>query len=645
PERGMVWELTLGMLPAHVRTLLLSATVGNAFEFTSWLARSHDRRLKLVEGTERKVPLQFQWVGDQLLDEHLVEMAAGDEEARRTPTLLFCFNRETCWTLAEMLKGKKLIHDGQQKQLSDELDRYDWSQGAGPKLRSILQRGIGVHHAGVLAKYRRIVEDLYQRKLLTVCVCTETLSAGINLPARSVVLPTLLKGPPGKMKLIDPSGAHQIFGRAGRPQFDTQGYVFVLAHEDDVKISRWKEKYDQIPEDTKDPGLRKAKKALKKKQPTRRTTEQYWNEQQFQKLVASPPASLTSRGPLPWRLLAHLLEASPEVEPIRQFVSRRLLPPAKLDQQQESLHTMLTVLWRAGYVELEPRPPAQATPDDAAEAAAPPVERKLTAADLTFGTASKSERHNEAVKGKREAAAANAWRPNLARPTERLPLLLAFRSVNPLYGVFLINQLGLADGAERLQAMESVLEMPGSVARHVRVPRQEHLPPGPLAQQRLDDFLLREGLATAEQLGLAKQEEKEEDRSGMFAEDRVWTLTLAEKLKLQFDFDFPGVHDVRITPVWAAGELLEFGGDFNKLITARGLQKQEGVLFRHLLRLILLLGEFHQVVPPESTADEWRGWLDELSDRLVDACEGVDPMSTEKVLEQVQQVEEAAIDL
>ena len=79
-----------------------------------------------------------------------------------------------------------------------------------------------------------------------------------------------MKGPPDKKKLLDPSTAHQIFGRAGRPQFDKQGHVFVLAHEDDVKIARWREKYDQIPEDTKDPGLMKAKKALKKKMPTRR---------------------------------------------------------------------------------------------------------------------------------------------------------------------------------------------------------------------------------------------------------------------------------------------------------------------------------------------------------------------------------------
>ena len=327
PERGIVWELTLGLLPEHVRTLLLSATVGNAVEFLHWLRTSHKRKLELVAGGDRKVPLRFHWVGDELLTEHLEAMAQGDDAVRMTPALVFCFNREECWNVAEQLKGKSVLSDGQQKRLAAELDRFDWSEGAGPKLKQLLIRGVGVHHAGVLPKYRRVVEELFQRKLLSVATCTETLSAGINLPARSVVVPSIMKGPPGKKRLLEPSTAHQIFGRAGRPQFDKEGHVYVLAHEDDVKIARWREKYDQIPEDTKDPGLMKAKKALKKKMPTRRANEQYWNEAQFNKLCAAPPGNLYSRGPLPWRLLAYMLDASPEVDIIRRLVGKRLDGP------------------------------------------------------------------------------------------------------------------------------------------------------------------------------------------------------------------------------------------------------------------------------------------------------------------------------
>ncbi len=257
--------------------------------------------------------------------------------------------------MAEQIKGKRVLTEGQQARLVEELDRFDWSQGAGTKLRQLLLRGVAVHHAGLLPKYRRTVEELFQRKLLSVAICTETLSSGINLPARSVVLPSILKGPPTKKRIMEASAAHQIFGRAGRPQFDTQGHVFVLAHEDDVKIARWREQFDRIPEDTKDPGLLKAKKALKRKMPHRRENEQYWNEAQFRKLVAAPPGKLHSRGPLPWRLLAYMLDASPEIDVIRRLVGKRLMDPPFLERGQRELERMLLVLDRAGYVRLEPR--------------------------------------------------------------------------------------------------------------------------------------------------------------------------------------------------------------------------------------------------------------------------------------------------
>ncbi len=610
-ERGIVWELTLGLLPAHVRILLLSATVGNSLEFIQWLSHHHQRRLELVQSQERKVPLIYQWIGDMLLNEFLESMAAGDELSRKTPALVFCFNREMCWNVAEQVKGKQLIGSPQQKQLAAELDRYDWSQGAGPKLRQLLLRGVGVHHAGVLPKYKRIVEELFQRKLLAVTICTETLSAGINLPARSVVVPELLKGPPGEKKLIDPSTAHQIFGRAGRPQFDTQGFVFALAHEDDVKILRWRAKYDSIPEDTKDPQLLKAKKALKRKMPTRRTTEQYWSEAQFEQLRAAPPGRLSSRGMLPWRLLAYWLDASPEVDRIRELVGKRLVFGKRLEANQRAVDHMLRTLWTGGYVELEPPPPT------AAADSAPPVGQ-------------------DAAGDGGEAAEGRGYRPHFAHPTPALQKLLLLRGVNPLYGVFLANQLGIADQSERLQALESVLEMPPAVAYHLHVPGHDELPPGPLATTRLDVHLLQRGLVTPEQLGIAEPAEERAGPRAFYEEEPVYVLTLADKLRLAFDSDFPGVHDLRTRAVWCAGELLQFGGDVNKFITAKQLQKQEGVIFRHLLRLILLIKEFTQLTPPDTDAAAWRTDLDDLATRLTDACRRVDPTSTDRALEDVE---------
>ena len=639
-ERGIVWEFSLGLLPAHVRLLLLSATVGNAVEFIAWLRKSHDRKVDLVRGDERKVPLVYQWIPDKLLTEQIELMAAGDDEARKTPSLVFCFNREECWTIAEQIKGKKVLSDGQQAALVEKLKEYDWSKGAGPKLRQLLLRGVGVHHAGILPKYRRIVEDLFQHKLLSIATCTETLAAGINLPARSVVLPSIIKGPQGKKRILEPSSAHQIFGRAGRPQFDSEGYVFVLAHEDDVKLSRWKEKFDQIPANTKDRGLLTAKKKLKKKMPKRRSTEQYWNEEQFNKLKEAPPGNLSSRGPLPWRLLAYMLDASPEVGPIRRLIGKRLTDSRRMERGLVELDQMLLTLWRAGYVKLEPEPTVDES-DTRDEPAQKAMEKSSNLFDVgTFETmeeAIRAESPDKAV----EEDNRDIYQAEFAYPTDNLKKLLIFRGVNPLYGVFLISQLGVANREERIQAMESVLELPRSVGRFVRVPKQDMLPPGPLATTRLDVQLLQLGIASVAELTQQPKEDEDNYRGG-FAEERVWVLTLADKLRKMFDYDFPGVHDVRTFGVWAAGALFEFGGDFNKYVTSHQLQKQEGVLFRHFLRLILLIGEFTQLCPPDTTEEEWRGDLGEITAMLTASCREIDPNSTDKALEQAQAATEDA---
>jgi hypothetical protein len=428
-------------------------------------------------------------------------------------------------------------------------------------------------------------------------------------------MPELLKGPPGEMKLIDSSSAHQIFGRGGRPQFDTQGFVFALAHEDDVKILRWRAKYDSIPEDTTDPQLRRAKKAMKKKMPTRRSTKQYWTEAQFELLRSSPPGRLSSRGSLPWRLLAYWLDASPEVDKIRELIGKRLLFGKRLEANQQAVDRMLMTLWTAGYVELDPEPPKGGK------------EPEAQGAGLT--------RDGQAASG--GEGPIEPYRPHLARPTPALQKLLLLRGVNPLYGVFLVNQLGIADRNERIQALESVLDMPPAVAYHLHVPGHDELPPGPLATTRLDIHLLQLGLVTAEQLGVAPPPEEQRDGPRAFYdEEPVFVLTLADKLRMCFENDFPGVHDLRTRPVWAAGELLEFGGDFNKFIIGKQLQKQEGIIFRHLLRLILLIGEFTQLTPPDMDPQQWREEMQEIADRLTAACRKVDPTSTDKALEETQ---------
>ncbi|MDO5308822.1 MAG: helicase, partial [Planctomycetia bacterium] len=231
-----------------------------------------------------------------------------------------------------------------------------------------------------------------------------------------------------------------------------------------------------------------------------------------------------------------------------------------------------------------------------------------------------------------------SYRAKFAYPTEKLRTITSLRSVNPIYGTFLLEQLGLADRAEILQAFESVLEMPSTVANDLRPPKYRDLPPGALANARLDQTLLKYGLAVHEELVPRTEEEEQKYREErrfapfLYEQERFYLIPFAEKLRRLFDFQYPGV-PLRITPVWAAGELLlDYAGDFNKYIASKGLQKQEGVVFRHLLRLVLLLQEFAPLKPVDSPLAPWRAELEDLVTQLVASCRKIDPSSVEETL-------------
>lgn len=648
PERGVVWELSLGLLPKHVRLMLLSATVGNAYEFVSWLRESHGRDLTLVQSNERKIPLAFHWVGDELLPDHLASMCQGTEDTIKTPALVFCFDRARCWDVGEQLRGRDMLREGAQAELAARLDQIDLSKGAGNKLKRLLMRGVGVHHAGLLPKWRRLVEDLFQEKLLSVCVCTETLAAGMNLPARSTVLTSLVKGPPNKKRLIDASSAHQMFGRAGRPQFDTQGHVFAIAHEDDVRIAKHKLKIESIPADTKDPQLMKKRKQLEKKGPRRRDGVTYWTEAHMEKLRDAPPGKLESKGRLPWRLLSYMLDADADVTLLRDAVSKRLLPPNLIESQQKMLTRMLVTLHDGGFVSLEPAPPSadqdKKKVGQVAEQEKTPENPVDLLASLSLGTGIQTEdqkskkAEEQKTDAKPQAADAEAsgsmrladYEPKTGRATDKLDQLLIFRAVNPLYGSFLLEHLGLADEIEQLQVLESLLEMPGSVARRVRVPQPDRLPPGSLALDVVDPELIQRGIVTQEELYPPPQDD-------LPAHERMYPPPLAEKLAMLFEgsVDCTGHNPIRA--VWAAGPLLyDFNGDFYKFISARELGHQEGVVFRHLLRLILLCDEFAQLTPSGLLQSAWQARLSGWSEQLTQTCRAVDSQSTDMTLAEVQ---------
>jgi hypothetical protein len=265
----------------------------------------------------------------------------------------------------------------------------------------------------------------------------------------------------------------------------------------------------------------------------------------------------------------------------------------RLLASEKQLDRMLLTLAEHGFVTLEPPPPPPPPPGE------PEAQSK-----------------------------GEPYRAHFAHALPALDTLLVFRSVHPLYGAFLLTQLGIADRNERLQALESVLEMPRPLLRFVRVPGPDDLPPGPLATTRLDGELVQGGLIQAQ---VPKSQDEDEEEDPYEEEDRP--PALAEKLRLLFDATHQEVFDVTTQPVWAAGELLRYSGNFNLYVRTRDLVKQEGIVFRHLLRLILLIGEFEQVTPPDTTGEEWKRDLHDIAERLTASCREVDPASTDEAIE------------
>jgi hypothetical protein len=221
------------------------------------------------------------------------------------------------------------------------------------------------------------------------------------------------------------------------------------------------------------------------------------------------------------------------------------------------------------------------------------------------------------------------YEPITATPTDRLKQLMVFRAVHPLYGLFLMDHLGKADSEERTQIFESLLEMPGSVARSLRVPWPSEMPPGPLATEVLDPAILTRGLATQEDLY------PQADQSDVPPELRKYPVPLAQKMRMLFESEIDHAGGLSVTPVWAVGDLLQHGGDFDKFVRARDLVKQEGILFKHLLRMILLCDEFAQLTPRDVSPDDWRAELKSVSEVLTTACRTVDPQSTDELLEEL----------
>ncbi|EYT61804.1 DEAD/DEAH box helicase [Dietzia sp. UCD-THP] len=278
PDRGWAWQVPLIELP-DTQFLLMSATLGDVDWLIEDLRTRTGRECTLVGGTERPVPLTFDYALQSVHES--VELLLRDGKA---PVYIVHFTQASALEQAQALTSVAVSSKERKAAIAEQIGGFRFTTSFGRNLRKLLLHGIGVHHAGMLPKYRRLVERLAQDGLLTVICGTDTLGVGINVPIRTVLFTGLTKFDGRRQRVLKAREFHQIAGRAGRAGFDTEGLVVVLAPEHEVENAKAAAKTAANP--------KKKSKAAKKKPPEGFVN---WTRATFDKLVGAQPEQLTSR--------------------------------------------------------------------------------------------------------------------------------------------------------------------------------------------------------------------------------------------------------------------------------------------------------------------------------------------------------------
>ncbi|AIJ20917.1 DEAD/DEAH box helicase domain-containing protein [Amycolatopsis methanolica 239] len=277
PDRGWAWQVPLLELP-NAQFVLMSATLGDVTFFEKDLTRRTGRTTAVVTSAQRPVPLTYRYALTPL-HETMTELLTGGQ----APVYVVHFSQAAAIERAQALMSINVTTRAEKDALAEAIGDFRFSAGFGKTLSRLVRHGIGVHHAGMLPKYRRLVEQLAQAGLLKVICGTDTLGVGINVPIRTVVFSALTKYDGVRQRHLKAREFHQIAGRAGRAGYDTDGYVVVQAPDHVIENAKALQKAGDDP--------KKKRKIVRKNAPEGFVN---WTESTFERLISSPPEPLTS---------------------------------------------------------------------------------------------------------------------------------------------------------------------------------------------------------------------------------------------------------------------------------------------------------------------------------------------------------------
>lgn len=336
-DRGVAWQVPLLTLPQS-KFLLMSATLGETAFFVRELTQLTGTETALVKSTDRPVPLDYQYVEKPLLETIMSLLNEG-----KTPVYIVHFTQRSATERAQALMSIDFLDKTQKATIKEELKGFRFDSPSGKELKRFISHGIGVHHAGLLPKYRLLVERLAQKGLLKLICGTDTLGVGVNVPIRTVVFTQLCKFDGEKTRILTVRDFKQIAGRAGRKGFDDQGTVVAQAPEHVVENKAAESRAAGDP--------KKLRKLVRKKPPDKGYV--HFDEATFQKLIDSDPEPLSSSFVMSHGMLLQLLDRPGDgCLAVKSLIRQSHESRKKKFQHGRTAIALLRSLIEAGVVEL-----------------------------------------------------------------------------------------------------------------------------------------------------------------------------------------------------------------------------------------------------------------------------------------------------
>ncbi|WAB83211.1 DUF3516 domain-containing protein [Microcella daejeonensis] len=546
PDRGWAWQVPLLTMPS-TQFLLMSATLGDVSAIAEDLHRRSGRPVSEVTHTERPIPLTYEYVRTPV---HETVQRLLDE--RQAPVYVVHFSQAAAMERAQALSSIRIVSREQRDEIAAAIGDFRFTTGFGTTLSRLVRAGIGVHHAGMLPKYRRLVEVLAQQGLLRVICGTDTLGVGINVPIRTVLITALSKYDGVRTRQLTAREFHQVAGRAGRAGYDTSGLVVVQAPEHEIENALATTKAGDDP--------KKKKKIVRKAAPAGFVT---WSETSFERLVGGVPEPLESRMRVSAAMLINIIARGGDVfEHARSLLTDNHEPAARRRDLVRRALSIAKTLVAAGVLVIDRDVPAGHPP------------RIALTVDL---------------------------QPNFALNQPLSPFALA------------MIELLDPDDVEGASRDETGSHRGGIGTGHyaldvVSIIEATLDDPRPVLNQQ-------EHRARGEAIGAMKAEGLDYDQRMDALDEITYPRPLAELLEESFETfasSQPWIRDASLRPKSVVRDVYERAMTFTEYVSHYGIARSEGLLLRYLSDADRAI---RQTVPDEAKTEELRdliAWLSEL---------------------------------